>query len=121
MTLLFVMEKLHCPKCKSDHIIVQNRRRYFSLAALCLLIIIVCYLVLRTPVLKSSDWSSVIMVLIIAIETALCIAIIMGIYYFALGVFKRQTSYTCRRCKCEFESGVIVPNGPSGEQGNSLL
>jgi hypothetical protein len=113
------MEKLHCPKCKSDHIVIQNRRRYFSLAALCLVVIFLSCLVLKTPLLKRGDWNSAIMVLIITIETSLCIAIIMGIYYFALGVFKRHTSYTCRNCKYEFESGVIAPQGTSGDQGKS--
>ncbi len=91
------------------------------MAAVCLVIIFFCYLVLRTPLLKSGDWNSAIMVLIIACQTTLCIAIIMGIYYFALGLLKKQANYVCRNCKLEFESGVIVPRVTSGKQGNSLL
>jgi hypothetical protein len=109
------MNKLQCPGCKSEHITVQSRRRYLSWAALCLAIIGVSYLVIRTPLLKPGEWNAAIMALIIASETAFCISIILGVYYLALGIFKRHTTYFCRDCKEVFDNGLAIPHSTSGK------
>lgn len=103
------MEKLQCPKCHSDHYVnIQSRRRYFSQAALCLAIILSSYLIIKAPLLKPGEWNGYIITLIVACQTAFCIAIIMAIYYFTLGVFKRAPSYFCKFCKYAFDDSINV-------------
>jgi len=109
------MNKLQCPGCKSEHIAVQSRRRYISWAVVCLAIIFVSYLVIRAPLLKPGEWNAAIMVFIIASETAFCISIILGVYYLALGIFKRHTTYFCRDCKQVFEDNLVVRHSTSGK------
>lgn len=109
------MNKLQCPGCKSEHITVQSRRRYLSWAALCLAIIGVSFLVMRAPLLKPGEWNGAIMTLVIASETMFCIAIILCVYYLALGILKRHTTYFCRDCKEVFDHNLIVPHGTSGK------
>jgi len=112
---VIVMNKLQCPGCKSERISVQSRRRYLSWAALCLAIIGLSYLVIRAPLLKPGDWNAAMMAFIIASETAFCISIIMGVYYLALGIFKRHTTYMCRDCKEIFDDGFAVHQSTSGK------
>lgn len=109
------MNKLQCPGCKSEHITVQSRRRYFSKAAFCLVIIAASYLVIKAPLLKPGEWNTAVMILIIASETTFCISIILGVYYLALGIFKHHTTYLCRDCDEVFDNVFAVQQGPPGK------
>jgi hypothetical protein len=105
------MDKLHCPGCKSEHISVQSRRKYLAWAMLCLIILLVSYAVLRIPLLKPGEWDTFKMMLILFFESALCISLIMIVYYLVLGISKKHTSYTCRDCHHQFDDGLIVQHG----------
>ncbi|WP_426671351.1 hypothetical protein ACPPVU_08950 [Mucilaginibacter sp. McL0603] len=102
------MDMLHCPGCKSEHITVHSRRKYFAWTVLCLLIILGSYSVLRIPLLRPGEWDTLKMLLILFCEVALCISLIMVVYYLVLGISKKHTSYTCRDCHHQFDDGLMV-------------
>lgn len=97
------MEKLQCPECKCENIAVHSRRRYFLFAAVCVVFILLSYQVIRTPLLKPGEWSAGLMLFIIFSETVFCIGIILAIYYIALAILKKHTTYFCRNCKHDFD------------------
>lgn len=109
------MEKLQCPQCKCENIVVHSRRRYFLLAALCVVFILLGYLMIRTPLLKPGEWNAGIMLIIIFSETVFCIGIILAIYYVALGILKKHTTYFCRGCKHDFDQALIVHHSIHGK------
>jgi hypothetical protein len=102
------MEKLQCPQCKCENIAVHSRRRYFLLAAVCFVFVLLGYLVIRTPLLKPGEWNAGIMLFIILSETAFCIGITLTIYYLALGILKKHTTYFCRSCKHNFDHVLVT-------------
>jgi len=109
------MEKLQCPKCKCENITVHSRRRYFLLTAVCFIFILLSYLVIRTPLLKPGEWNAGLMLFIILSETAFCISIIMAIYFIALGIMKKHTTYFCRSCKHDFDTVLIAHHSGHGK------
>ncbi|HEY9000912.1 MAG TPA: hypothetical protein VIM89_06145 [Mucilaginibacter sp.] len=109
------MEKLQCPKCKCENIAVHSRRRYFLFAAVCFVFIVLGYLVIRAPLLKPGEWNAGLMLFIIFSETVFCIGIILAIYYIALGVLKKHTTYFCRSCKHDFDHALIVHHSAHGK------
>jgi len=102
------MEKLQCPECKCENIAVHSKRRYFLYAAICLFFVMLGYLVIRTPLLKPGEWNASLMMFIIFSETVFCIGIVLAIYYIALGILKKHTTYFCRSCKHEFDHAFVV-------------
>jgi len=102
------MEKLQCPKCKCENITVHSRRRYFLWAVVCFVFILLGYVVIGTPLLKPGDWNAWLMLLIISSETVFCISIVLAVYYIALGVMKKHTTYFCRSCKHDFDNAIAV-------------
>jgi hypothetical protein len=110
------MNTLHCPGCKSEHITVHSRRKYFAWTVLCLLIISINYAVLNMRLLKPGEWDAFKMMLILLNQVTFCIALIMAIYYFVLGFFKKHTSYFCRECHHEFDNGLVVQH--DGHRGH---
>ena len=109
------MEKLQCPECKCENIAVHSRRRYFLLAAVCLVFVLLGYLVIRTPILKPGEWNAGLMLFIIFAETVFCIGIILAIYYIALGVLKKHTTYFCRSCKHDFDATLVMHHSAHGK------
>jgi len=109
------MEKLQCPECKCENIAVHSRRRYFLYAALCFVFILLGYVVIRTPLLKPGEWNAGLMLLIILSETVFCIGIVLAIYYIALGVLKKHTTYFCRSCKHDFDHALVVHQSAQGK------
>jgi len=109
------MEKLQCPKCKCENIAVYSRRRYLLWAAAYLLFIFFSYLVIRTPLLKAGEWDPGLMLFIIFSETVFCISIILFVYYVALALSKKQTTYLCRSCNHAFERDLVFPHGAHGK------
>jgi Zn finger protein HypA/HybF involved in hydrogenase expression len=102
------MDKLHCPGCKSDRIRIQSRKRYFSWAVLCLAIALVTYLILINPLLRPGEWDGFKMMLTVLNETAFCISIILFVYFLVSGIFKKQTTYTCRDCNHQFSNTSLL-------------
>jgi hypothetical protein len=102
------MDKLHCPGCKSDHIKVQSRKRYFSWAALCIVITSLSYLIFINPLLKAGEWDGYKMMLTVLNETVLCISIILFFYFCVSGIFKKQTTYVCRDCNHQFSNTSLL-------------
>jgi hypothetical protein len=110
------MNKLQCPGCKSDHITIHSRSRYFSWAALCLGIVSLSYLIIRTPMLKPGEWNGALIALSILSETAFCISIIMAVYYIILGILKRHASYTCKNCQHDFDTHSYISHISTGSE-----
>jgi len=109
------MEKLHCPKCHSDHVITQSRRKYFSLAVLCLVVVSLSYVVLKNPLLKPGEFDSIKMGLMILAEAAFCIALILAIYYFIIGIVQKHISYKCPHCDIVFDANTAISHHVSGK------
>ena len=102
------MNKLHCPGCKGERILVHSRRKYLAWAILFLGVLLVSCSVLRIPLLRPGEWDTLKMLLILFCEVALCISLIMVVYYLVLGISKKHTSYTCRDCHHQFDDGLVV-------------
>lgn len=109
------MEKLQCPECKCENIAVHSRKRYFLLAAVCFVFIFLSYLVIRTPLLKPGEWNAGLMLFIIFSETVFCIGIILAIYYIALALLKKHTTYFCRSCRHDFDHVLEVHHSTQGK------
>ena len=109
------MEKLQCPECRCENIVVHSRRRYFLLAGVCCVFIFLSYLVIRTPRLKPGEGNAGLMLFIIFSETVFCISIVMAVYYAIHGILKKHTTYFCRSCKHDFDSVFIVHHSGRGK------
>ena len=102
------MDKLHCPGCKSDHIKVLSRKRYFSWTGLCFVLALVTYFILKNPMLRPGEWDGFKMMLTVLNETVFCISIILFVYFLASGIFKKQTTYICRDCDHQFSNTSLL-------------
>jgi hypothetical protein len=78
------------------------------MAMLCLLVVAICYLILRNPMLDPGELNLLIMMVSIAFEGVFCIALIMAVYYLISGILQKHASYFCRECHHHFEHGLIA-------------
>jgi DNA-directed RNA polymerase subunit RPC12/RpoP len=100
------MNIMHCPKCKSDNVSIQSRRKFFSRSVVCLVTILFCFYVVSG--LKNEDPDPTVLIGMAGSFVGFLIASTVGIYYLIKGILQKQTNYKCGHCKNKFFTGLIM-------------
>ena len=107
------MNKIHCPKCKSDNVYVQSRRKFFFRSAVCLIIILFCFFLFYG--IENEDFGPPVIIGVIGGLISLPLSFVFGIYYLVKGILQKQTNYKCGHCKNKFLNGLIVDHPPQND------
>ena len=105
--------KFQCPKCKSSNITVRSKSKYFRNSAICLVVIVLCYLEFNGLSEESDVDRAVLLVFFMAAGTSI-LCLVGSFYYFIKALLIKETIYKCEYCKSRSRAGLILRKSPVG-------
>jgi hypothetical protein len=100
------MSTTHCPKCKSDNVAYNSRKKYFFRSARCFTVILFGLFIIDS--LKNEPVDAVVLIGVFGSLFFISLSTLFLIYYLIKGIRQKEAGYQCGFCKNKFSTGLIM-------------